>query len=113
MIDIRNFNTSLKVNWTQGYLDSDNKGKWKVFFDYYLESNLQERDAKQLVIQDPFVKEVIEYWTITNYREKNLEFELAYIRHNALITIFDSSMQVYRRSSTSSIRIAFFSFDEF
>ena len=40
------------------YLDSDNKGKWKVFFDYYLErygdkllilSNLQQRDVKQLV----------------------------------------------------------------
>ena len=40
------------------YLDSDNKGKWKVFLDYYLErhggkllilSNLQQRDAKQLV----------------------------------------------------------------
>ena len=71
----------------EGYLDSDNKGKWKVFSDYYLESNLQQRDAKQFVIQDPFVKEVIEYWTIINYREKNLEFELVYIRHNSLITI--------------------------
>ena len=84
MIDIRNFNTSLKVKWLQGYLDSDNKGKWKVFFDYYLEryggkllilSNLQQRDAKLLAIQDPFVKEVIEYWTTINYCEKNLEFE--------------------------------------
>ena len=37
MIDIRNFNTSLKVKWLQGYLDSDDKGKWKVFFAYYLE----------------------------------------------------------------------------
>ena len=37
MIDIRNFNTSLKVKWLQRYLDSDNKGKWKVFFDYNLE----------------------------------------------------------------------------
>ena len=96
MIDIRNFNTSLKVKWLQGYLDSDNKGKWKVFFDYYLEryggkllilSNLQQRDAKQLVIQDPFVKEVIEYWTTINYCEKNLEFESAFIWYNSLITI--------------------------
>ena len=96
MIDIRNFNTFLKVKWLQGYLDSDNKGKWKVFFDCYLEryggkllilSNLQQRDAKQLVIQDPFVKEVIEYWTTINYCEKNLEFESAFIWHNSLITI--------------------------
>ena len=72
MIDIRNFNASLKVKWLQGYLDSDNKGKWKVFFDYRLEryggkllilSNPKQRDAKQLVIQDPFVKEVTECWT--------------------------------------------------
>ena len=96
MIDIRNFNTSFKVKWLQGYLDSDNKGKWKVFFDYYLEkydgkllilSNLQQRDAKQLVIQDPFVKEVIEYWITINYCEKNLDFESAFIWHNSLITI--------------------------
>ena len=33
-------------------------------------SNLQQRDAKKLVIQDPFVKEVIEYWTIINYCEE-------------------------------------------
>ena len=96
MIDIRNFNISLKVKWLQGYLDSDNKGKWNVFFDYYLEryggkllilSNLQQRRAKQLVKQDPFVKEAIEYWTIINYCEKNLEFESAYIWHNSLVAI--------------------------
>ena len=58
MIDIRNCNTSLKVKWLQGYLDSDNKGKWKVFFDYHLKrysgkllilGNLKQRDAKQLL----------------------------------------------------------------
>ena len=73
VIVIRNFNTSVKVKWLKGYLDSGNKGKWKVFFDYFLEryggkllilSNLQQRDAKQLVIQDLFAKEVIEYWNI-------------------------------------------------
>ena len=63
---------------------------------YYLEryrgkllilSNLQQLDTKQLVIQDPFVKEVIEYWTVINYCEENLEFESPYIWHNSLITI--------------------------
>ena len=37
MIDIWDFNTSLKVKWLQGHLDSDNKGKWTVFFAYCLE----------------------------------------------------------------------------
>ena len=96
MIDIWNFNTSLKAKWLQGRLDSDNKGKWKVFFAYYLEryggkllhlSNLQQRNAKQVFIQDPFVKEVIEYLTILNYCEKNLECEATYIWHNSLITL--------------------------
>ena len=50
-------------------------------------SNLQQLDTKQLVIQDPFVIEVIEYWTIINYCEENLEFESAYIWHNSLIAI--------------------------
>ena len=76
MIYIWNFNTSLKAKWLQGRLDSHNEGKWNVFFVYYLEryggkllnlSNLQQRNAKQVVIQDPLVKEVIEYLTIINY----------------------------------------------
>ena len=130
MIDIRNFNTSLKVKWLQGYLDSDNKGKWKVFFDYYLEryggkllilSNLQQRDAKQLVMQDPFVKEVIEYWTTINYCEKNLEFESAFIWHNSLITI-EKKPFFYQSWFNAGIQKvvdllnkdgSFFSFDEF
>ena len=84
MIDIRNFNASLKVKWLQGYLDSDNKGKWKVFRDYHLE---RYGGKRKLVIQDPFVKEVIEFWTTINYREKNVKFELAFIWYNSLITI--------------------------
>ena len=50
-------------------------------------SNLRQHDAKQLVLQDPFVKEVIDYWTIINYRDENLDFESAYIWYNSLITI--------------------------
>ena len=41
----------------EGYLDSDNKGKWKVFSDYYLESNLQQRDATETVCNTRSVRE--------------------------------------------------------
>ena len=79
------------MKWLQGYLDSDNKGKWKFFFDYHLERYggklLILSNAKQLVIQDPFVKQVIDCWTTINYREKNLKSESAFIWHNSLITI--------------------------
>ena len=38
MIDIQSFNASLKMKRVQSYLNTQNKGKWKVFVDYYLES---------------------------------------------------------------------------
>ena len=37
MIDIQSFNASLKKKWVQSFLNRENKGKWKVFFDYQLE----------------------------------------------------------------------------
>ena len=57
MIDIQSFNTSLKLKWVQNYLNTENKGKWKALFDYFLEryggkllflSNLEQQDAAQL-----------------------------------------------------------------
>ena len=37
MIDFQSFNQSLKMKWIKGYLDDANHGKWKMFYDYYLE----------------------------------------------------------------------------
>ena len=31
MLDIQSFNESLKMKWIQGYLNEENKGKWKIF----------------------------------------------------------------------------------
>ena len=31
MIDIQSFHASLKTKWVQSYLNTENKGKWKVF----------------------------------------------------------------------------------
>ena len=62
MIDIPIFNASLKTKWVQSHLNTENKGKWKVFFDYYLERydgkllflcNLKQKDASQLKIKGP------------------------------------------------------------
>ena len=33
MIDIKSFNKALKSTWVKKYLDNDNHGKWKLFFD--------------------------------------------------------------------------------
>ena len=65
MIDIKRFKSSLKMKWVQSYLNTENKGKWKVFFCYYLDKcgrklvflcNLKQKDASQLKIKDPFFK---------------------------------------------------------
>ena len=37
MIDISSFNKSLKITWIKKYLDNNNNGKWKIFFDVELE----------------------------------------------------------------------------
>ena len=33
LIDISSFNKSLKITWIKKYLDNNNKGQWKIFFD--------------------------------------------------------------------------------
>ena len=41
MIDVQSFNKSLKIQWLKGYLDDNNRGKWKFFVDIdnYLEKH--------------------------------------------------------------------------
>ena len=95
MIDIQSFNASLKTKWVQSYLNTENKGEWKAFFDYYLKRyggkvlflcNLKQKDASQPKIKDPFLKEIVEYWSNLNYSE-NPVFKSTCIWHNSLITI--------------------------
>ena len=85
------------MKWVQSYLNIENKGKWKVFFDYYLEKcggklvflcKLKQKDASHLKIRDFFLKEIVEYWSNSNYSE-NPVFQSTYacILHNSLITM--------------------------
>ena len=69
MLDIQSFNESLKMKWIQGYLNEENKGKWKLFFDHYLgkyggkllfRSNLKQQDSTLLNLKDPFLKEIMQ-----------------------------------------------------
>ena len=47
----------------------------------------KNKDASQLKITDPFLKEIVQYWYNLNYSEKNLVFVSTCIWHNLLITI--------------------------
>ena len=35
MLDIQSFNQALKAKWIQKYLDQKNKGKWKLFLNFF------------------------------------------------------------------------------
>ena len=69
------------MKWVKDYLDDDNQAKWKPFFNYYLEvhdvnlvfsSTLKRDDVPLLNLTDPFLTEIIEYWSTLNYRDENL-----------------------------------------
>ena len=70
MIDIQSLNASLKIKWVQSYLNTDNKGKWKSVFDYYLkkyggkllfQGNLKHQDTPLLDFREPFLREIVEH----------------------------------------------------
>ena len=92
MLDIQSFNESLKMKWIQGYLNEENKGKWKLFFDHYLgkygekllfRSNLKQQDSTLLNLKDPFLKEIIQYW-IKEIRDL-LDNDQNFLSYNAFI----------------------------
>ena len=61
MLDIQTFNRALKAKWVQKYLDDNNRGKWKLFFDYYLaQHNGKLLMTGNINIQDPFTNEIVE-----------------------------------------------------
>ena len=73
-IDIFSFNKSLKATWIKKYLDANNKGSWKTFFDLefhqcggdlILYGNLHKSDILIMYnyISCPFVKEILEIWS--------------------------------------------------
>ena len=41
MLDIQSFNNVIKAKWIQMYLDPNDKGKWNLFTDFFLEITMQ------------------------------------------------------------------------
>ena len=105
MVDISSFNKSLKTTWIKKYLDNNNKGKWKIFFDItfkkyscqnFFSYNLNVRDTVSLITtSDAFLKELLEIWA-----EVNFEPEIAskdhfldqQLWHNSLIKIANKTV---------------------
>ena len=96
MLDIQIFNRALKAKWIQKNLDSSNKGKWKLFLDFFLAKynatllitgNLNVNDAAALEIDDPFTKELIEIWSCLNFKKQPPDFSNIPIWHNSFVRI--------------------------
>ena len=105
MIDISSFSKSLKTTWIKKYLDNNNKGKWKIFFDITLKKygcqnffsyNLNVRDTlSTITTSDAFLKELLEIWAEVNFepeiasKEHFLDQQLW---HNSLIKIANKTV---------------------
>ena len=80
MIDIRSFNKSLKATWVKKYLDKENQGKWKLFFDKELQkyggtlafmSNLNKEDTTNLLdVSNCFISEILSIWSGVNFEDR-------------------------------------------
>ena len=79
MIDIQSFSKSLKVTWIKKYLDTENQGKWKLFFDLelgtlgeklVLTGNLNKKDTTSTAkASNSFIKEVLTIWSEANFED--------------------------------------------
>ncbi|CAH3185800.1 unnamed protein product, partial [Porites lobata] len=85
MIDIQSFNKSLKATWIKKYLDEENQGKWKYFFDIEL-----ERFGGTIILS---------IWAEVNFDENKTsekQFLEQTLWHNSLIRI-DNCSVFYRQ----------------
>ena len=96
MLDIQIFNRALKATWIQKYLHSSNKGKWKLFLDFFLgkynanlliTGNLNVNDAASLEIDDPFTKELVKIWSCLNFKKHPSDFSNIPIWYNSFVRI--------------------------
>ena len=102
MIDVDCFSKSPKATWVKKYLDEENQGKWKLFFDLELEahggpitltSNLNTEEVKKLRLKDSFIKEVLTIWAEANFEDRIIsenQFLNQKLWHNSLIRIDNS-----------------------
>ena len=93
------------------------------FFDYYLERyggkllflcNLKQKDASQLKMKHPFLKEIVEYWSNLSYNVKKKQFLSQHV--SGITQCYDREVipaffinrglkRVWRMSKTSLMRL--------
>ena len=109
MIDISSFYKSLKTTWIKKYLDNNNKGKWKIFFDITLKKygcqnffsyNLNFRDTlSTITTSDAFLKELLGIWAEVNFEPEITSkdhFLDQHLWHNSLIKIDNKTVFFFK-----------------
>ena len=85
MLDLQSFNRTLNAKWMQRSLDPHNRGKWKLFVQFLisltghninllLQGNLNSDDVASLGIEEPFTEELIETWSLLNFKKQLSNF---------------------------------------
>ena len=100
MIDIESFNKGLKTTWIKKYVDVNNHGKWKLFFNLELRNyggraffsgNLRKSDLlKYFTLSYPFIVEIANIWseiTFENNVKSTDHFRSLNLWHNSLLRI--------------------------
>ena len=117
MIDIKSFNKALKSTWIKKYLDKDNHGKWKLFFDLHLtehgggtdlfKGNLNKNDLhKHYKISDTFLSEVLQIWSEISFNgniTSNKQFRSMNLWNYSLIKVGNSPIY-YKTWATKGVR---------
>lgn len=101
------------MKWVKSYSDDKDTGKWKFFFFNHRLSqfcgklvfwgNLSPKYVPLLNLQDPFLAEIMEYWTTLNYKDNNLDFTSVQIWNNSLIRI-DNKPIFYKSWFTAGVK---------
>ena len=99
MIDLESFNKALKSTWVKKYLDPENHGKWKYFFDSELQlfggpaifrGNLKQDDLTKYGFSDLFTMEILQIWSEVSFNPcvTSIDhFLSSSLWHNSLIKI--------------------------
>ena len=99
MIDLESFNKALKSTWVKKYLDTENHGEWKYFFDSELQhfggpaifrGNLKQDNLPKYGFSNLLPMEILQIWSEVSFNPcvTSIDHYLSSsLWHNSLIKV--------------------------